>query len=432
MAAFTGLPTPFHLPTTPLTSTSTAIPNYLGIIEANPTGTAAWTLPAINASPGPLIEGALLIINNRSAYAITLTPTAPDTINGLSTLVVNPVSTVILEPNGSTWMPILQPGGDFTNVHITDTTQSVSCMTGAFTDAGGAGISKDLWVCGAGHFGYTGNVDATAPVLAVASGGTDSTTATIQGAQTANITLDTPATLPGGVGTLLTQNSTATLTNKTITDATDSVTATGLWSGAQTNTVSVSAAANPTSGQVLTATSATTATWQTPSNGLGGAFFWTNPGTADITSTIANGTTWTFNHAGPAVGSGITASRSSVAPGGNPGNDTFTFTNAGTYTVEFQGSFTEAAQSQLWYGTVPGTQGSFNAMNLANQTASLPNSTVGRSTGTAQLMGFTVMTVAAGSAVQVQVAGSASAITPTVLAGGTQNPTMTLKITRLA
>lgn len=53
-----------------------------------------------------------------------------------------------------------------------------------------------------------------------------------------------------------------TLTNKTITDSTNNVMAKSLKSA--TTTVDVSAATAPSSGQVLTATSSTAATWQAP------------------------------------------------------------------------------------------------------------------------------------------------------------------------
>lgn len=56
-----------------------------------------------------------------------------------------------------------------------------------------------------------------------------------------------------------------TLTNKTITDASNTVSANSLKSA--TTIIDVSAATAPTNGQVLTAGSGTTATWQTPSSG---------------------------------------------------------------------------------------------------------------------------------------------------------------------
>jgi hypothetical protein len=62
-----------------------------------------------------------------------------------------------------------------------------------------------------------------------------------------------------------TVSSTHTLTNKTMTGATNTLTASLLKSA--TTEVDVSSSPAPTAGQVLTATSSTTATWQTPSGG---------------------------------------------------------------------------------------------------------------------------------------------------------------------
>lgn len=62
--------------------------------------------------------------------------------------------------------------------------------------------------------------------------------------------------------TIVYQDYAQTLTNKTLTDITNNITAKSLHSA--TTIVDVSAATAPTNGQVLTATSGTAATWQTP------------------------------------------------------------------------------------------------------------------------------------------------------------------------
>lgn len=93
-----------------------------------------------------------------------------------------------------------------------------------------------------------GNLDTASSFT---TSGNFATTLTSTG--TTNVTLPT-------TGTLSTLTGVETLTNKTITATSNNVTANGLRSA--TTTVSVSAATAPTAGQVLTATSSTTANWQ--------------------------------------------------------------------------------------------------------------------------------------------------------------------------
>lgn len=81
-------------------------------------------------------------------------------------------------------------------------------------------------------------------------------------------------TFPDANVVLVGDTNTQTLTNKTlttatITDAASSVSARALWYGSGANTISTYASGTPSSGMVLTATGATTATWQTPSTGGG-------------------------------------------------------------------------------------------------------------------------------------------------------------------
>jgi hypothetical protein len=89
-------------------------------------------------------------------------------------------------------------------------------------------------------------------------------------------------TLPDTSDTIVTVNATQTLTNKTITSNTNNVTAKGLFSA--TTTVNVSASSAPTAGQVLTATSPTTATWQAPNPNIT-CYQATDPNALNMTST---------------------------------------------------------------------------------------------------------------------------------------------------
>jgi len=140
---------------------------------------------------------------------------------------------------------------------------------------------------------HVDGTDATKRIGFVTSGATTGTTLTLAGIQTTartitfpnatdqvvcrattdtltNKTLTAPVissivntgtlTLPTTSDTLVGRATTDTLTNKTITSTTNNVAANILNSA--TTAVNVSAAAAPSSGKVLTATSSTTATWQ--------------------------------------------------------------------------------------------------------------------------------------------------------------------------
>ena len=101
----------------------------------------------------------------------------------------------------------------------------------------------------------------------------------------------------GNVGASgITQTSTDTFTNKTMTDSSNNIAAKSLHSA--TTVVDVSAATAPTSGQILQATSATTATWQTPAGG-GSEFTATTLKTAAYTAVSGD---WVLCDANAAAG----------------------------------------------------------------------------------------------------------------------------------
>jgi hypothetical protein len=76
--------------------------------------------------------------------------------------------------------------------------------------------------------------------------------------------------MPTSNGNVLTDDSTDTLVNKTLTDSTNNILSRGLWVDSGGSSVSTYVAAVPDTGQILTATSASTAAWQTlfPSSSL--------------------------------------------------------------------------------------------------------------------------------------------------------------------
>lgn len=154
------------------------------------------------------------------------------------------------------------------------------------------------------------DVTDSTKIIKFDSSGTTGTSTTIQSSQTTNKII----TLPDATDTLLAKNTTDVLTNKTATSITNNITAKSIHSA--TTVVDVSSATAPTNGQVLTATSSTTATWQTPTGGSG-----TVAVKDEGTSVLASATTFNF------VGAGVTATD------GGSGTATITIPGAGTATI---------------------------------------------------------------------------------------------------
>jgi hypothetical protein len=105
-------------------------------------------------------------------------------------------------------------------------------------------------------------VDATTPTIRIGfnAAGTAATTTTLTSSQTANRVI----TLPDVTDTIIARTTADTLTNKTIIDVTNNVAANSLkTTGAS---VDIAASAPPSVGQVLKATSATTAVWSNDNN----------------------------------------------------------------------------------------------------------------------------------------------------------------------
>lgn len=109
MALVTGQPIPEHLPYTQITANVANIPNYLGVIEANPTAAATYTLPLMGSSP-PILSGASLVVRNISRFPITLVPSGGNAVVGSASMVVNPAYTAQLISSGSgNWAFVSNP-----------------------------------------------------------------------------------------------------------------------------------------------------------------------------------------------------------------------------------------------------------------------------------------------------------------------------------
>ena len=108
----------------------------------------------------------------------------------------------------------------------------------------------------------TGELDLN--TITVGFGGTGQTTLTSNGVLLGNGTGVVGSSKAAPSGVFVGTSDSQTLTNKVGTASSNNFTARAVFTNSGSNTVSTYAAANPTSGQVLTATAATTATWQTP------------------------------------------------------------------------------------------------------------------------------------------------------------------------
>jgi hypothetical protein len=136
------------------------------------------------------------------------------------------------------------------------------------------------------------------------------------------------------------------------------------------------------------------------------SFFALMPG--DNASTIAVGAAIQFPQTGPTAG---------LSPPTRASASTFTLPNVGVYEVTWQASITEAGQLQLALAGV-----------------GLASTVVGRATGTNQIFGSTIINnLVAGQVLSViNPAGNSTALTMTVIAGGTHSVSATLSIKQLS
>ena len=169
------------------------------------------------------------------------------------------------------------------------------------------------------------------------------------------VTANRTYTLPDISDTLVTLTATQTLSNKTVTDTGSSIYATGLWYGSHAGTVLFSGSSAPTSGQILTATSGTAATWQAPTSiFLDGSF--------KVENTTTTTKALVFNLAAQTASTTLT-----LTSGANTTNSIITFPVTASDTVAVLAAtqtltnktITDSGSSvystRLWYGAHAGT-----------------------------------------------------------------------------
>lgn len=236
-------------------------PNVYNTIYVQAPGTATITLPDLS---GPILDGFPFLIKSYNAFTTTINDASGHLV---VSLIAGSSVILIADKEGDEWRAFIGPTGG---------------SAGSAVSGPGSSTNNGL----ATWNGTSGTLlQSSSPVLADASGNLSSVNTLSAANGNFTTQLITPAailfqtgagqlelaatpiasgttilTLPGVADTLVARNTTDTLTNKTITAATDIVAAQYLWNSSaaiiQINTTT------PSSGQVLTATNSTAATWQ--------------------------------------------------------------------------------------------------------------------------------------------------------------------------
>lgn len=101
-----ALPIPNKAVIAVLVGNAQTIPRGTDIAICSPAGATVYTLPKLDVEPasGSYMQGQVLQLRNRTAFTITLTPAAGDTIGGNATLAVTAQQFVMLGyVSGSNW-----------------------------------------------------------------------------------------------------------------------------------------------------------------------------------------------------------------------------------------------------------------------------------------------------------------------------------------
>ena len=265
---------------------------------ASPALTGNPTAPTQTAGNASTRLATTDFVSQSIASLIASAPGTLDTLNEIATALGN-------DPNFAATMTTTLAGKLVKSANLSDLTNAGTARTnlglgtlatqnGTFsgissgantgdqtTITGNAGTATALATARAIYGNNFDGTAALAQIIASTFGGTGNGFTKFSGPATAERTF----TLPNSSETLLYSGgalgtpSSGTLTNCTFPTLNQNTSGYAEALKSATTTVSVSAATAPTSGQVLTATSGTAATWQTPSGGGGGS---QTPWTSDI------------------------------------------------------------------------------------------------------------------------------------------------------
>lgn len=339
--------------------TATALQNARTIGGVSFDGTANITVAS--ATGGFTVTGGALTVTDQNVVLSATTGTKFGTATTQKLSFYN--STPIVQPTGNIITALTNLGLVATPTLPASSVSSGAALTKTddtnVTLTLGGTPTTALLVAASLTLGWTGTLSGTRGGTGVNNGASTITLGgsfTTSGAFTTTLTVtaNTNVTLPT-TGTLATLAGSEVLTNKTMTGATNTLTAKLLKSA--TTEVDVSAATAPSSGQVLTATSSTTATWQTPAGGTVGAgslavVMSTIFETGGRFNTSVAGGTATFNTVGLTLTTTTTANRFASATLDilSNGSNGVIWANNPVFSVGMQITITSGTSAAAFFG----------------------------------------------------------------------------------